>query len=125
MSHATYDKFIAKTLCGLIESLDPRCETFRDDRDISGGECIPERLRDEIAACSELVVILTPASIERQWVIIEIAIAWADKKRIVPILYHVEADKIPNLIRDSRGYRLDDIDSYLDDLATRLRQEGP
>ena len=123
VSHATYDKFIAKVLCGMIEAVDPRCVTFRDDRDIDGGEQIPERLLTELAACDECLVLVTPASIERQWVIAEISIAYAFRKRIVPILYHADIGKVFSPIRDNRGYQLDEIDGYLDNLRTRLRQD--
>ncbi len=46
ISHATADKWIAKTLCEKIESVG--AVTFRDDRDIAGGDDIPEQIRREI-----------------------------------------------------------------------------
>jgi hypothetical protein len=122
VSHATYDKFLAKTLCEKIESLSPEVVTFRDDRDINGGDRIPQAVASAIRSCDEIVVILTPESASREWIITEIAMAFILDKRIVPILYHVDAAKIPQIIRDFRGFRLDELDEYLEDLLTRVPQ---
>ena len=61
VSHATHDKWIAKILCEKMQA--HGATVFRDDRDIEGGESIPERICDEIEACDELVVLLTPESV--------------------------------------------------------------
>ena len=63
ISHATADKWIAKVLCEKLEAVG--ATTFRDDRDIDGGDDIPDRLRDEIQRSQELVVLLTPRSWDR------------------------------------------------------------
>ena len=43
VSHATTDKWLARTICEKIEGTG--ATTFRDDRDISGGDDIPEEIR--------------------------------------------------------------------------------
>jgi hypothetical protein len=40
--------------------------TFLDERDIQGGDSIPETLRANLRGCDELVVLLTPHSIRRE-----------------------------------------------------------
>ena len=64
VSHATADKWIAKILCEKIEGTG--ATTFRDDRDIEGGDDIPEQIRRQIKQSKEMVVLLTPASVERR-----------------------------------------------------------
>ncbi|MBA3315952.1 MAG: toll/interleukin-1 receptor domain-containing protein [Planctomycetota bacterium] len=123
VSHATYDKFLAKTLCDRIEVISPRLSTFRDDRDINGGDRIPLAIASAIRACNELVVIITPESASREWIITEIAMAFVLDKRIIPILYHVDSSKIPQIIRDFRGYQLDQLDEYLENLLARIVEE--
>ena len=125
VSHATLDKFLAKTLCEKIDALSPNAKTFRDDRDIDGGDRIPDTIKAGIRSCDELVVILTPESASREWIIAEIAMAFILDKRIVPILYHVDSSKIPQIIRDFRGFRLDEIEEYLGNLSTRLLSHRP
>src|SRR5436305_2808607 len=89
VSHATADKWIAKLICEKIEATG--ATSFRDDRDIEGGDDIPEEIRRQIKQSKEIVVLLTPASVERQWVTLEVGAAWGWSKRvrIVVLLYHV------------------------------------
>jgi hypothetical protein len=44
--------------------------TFLDEVDLEGGDRIPE-------ACQEFVILLSPHSITRQWVLVELGGAWA------------------------------------------------
>jgi len=49
--------------------------SFRDDRDINVGDSIPDSIRTAIQVSRELVVLLTPDSIERPWVLQEVGAA--------------------------------------------------
>lgn len=118
VSHATADKWIARTICEKIDAI-AGATTFRDDRDIEGGDPISTVLRDELERADELLVVLTPTSIARQWVLAEIAMAFAFRKRIVPVCYNVAADQIP-IVPTNRAYPLNDFDNYLGDLGRRV-----
>jgi|ERR1019366_8514475 hypothetical protein len=87
VSHATTDKWLAKVLCDKIEAAG--ATSFRDDRDIQGGDDIPDEIRRQIKQSKEILVLLTPQSVGRQWVTLEIGAAWGWSKRIriVLILY--------------------------------------
>ena len=117
VSHATYDKFVAKVICDRLRL--KRIDTDRDDRDIEGGDSIPEAIRRMIEQCDELAILLTPQSIHREWVLVEIGIAIGMGKRIVPLLYHVPANSIPEIIRSNRAFDLNELDSYLSDVMKR------
>jgi hypothetical protein len=121
LSHATTDKWLAKTLCEKIE--ETGATTFRDDRDISGGDDIPEEIRKQIKLSKEIVVLLTPDSITRTWVAIEVGAAWAlsERMRIVVVMCHVSVDPIPDMIKNRKAIPLNDFDHYLDQLTLRVR----
>jgi len=122
VSHATADKWIATTFCEKIEATG--ATSFRDDRDINGGDSIPESIRTQILASRELVVLLTPESIERPWVLLEVGAAWGRRKdyRIVPILCHVSFDAIPDIIEGKKAYPINEFDKYLEELKRRVKQ---
>ena len=61
VSHATSDKWLAKVLCEKIEAAG--ATSFRDDRDIDGGD-IPEEIRRQIKRAQEIIVLLTPESVD-------------------------------------------------------------
>jgi hypothetical protein len=122
VSHATADKWIATTFCEKIDATG--ATTFRDDRDISGGDSIPESIRSEIQVSRELVVLLTPDSIERPWVLLEVGAAWGRRKdyRIVPVLCHVSFDAIPDMIEGKKAFHINDFDKYLAELVVRVNK---
>jgi hypothetical protein len=118
ISHATADKWIALILC---EKLNARgVSTFRDDRDIKGGDDIPETIQRELARSDELLVLFTPHSINRTWVILEVGMAIARKRRIIPVLCHVSIDPIPAMIRSKKAYELNDVERYFDEVVERM-----
>jgi len=123
VSHATVDKWLARVICEKIEAIG--AATFRDDRDIDGGDDIPEEIRRQIKHSKELVVILSPQSVDRQWVLLEVGIAWgwSKKMRIVPLLHHVTVDPIPDIIKAKKALPLNDFDLYLDELAKRIARK--
>lgn len=120
VSHATSDKWIARQICEKIEA--QGAEYFRDDRDINGGDEIPEAIKREISRSRELVVLLTPDSHNRPWVLLEVGAAWGRGKRIVAILCHVATDVIPETIRGKKAISLNDLDQYLEELRKRIQR---
>lgn len=122
ISHATADKWLAVTICEKIE-LTTGATTFRDDRDIAGGDDIPEEIRRQIKQSREMVVLLTPDSVDRQWVLLEVGAAWGSSKRarITVVMNHVSVDPIPDMIKNKKAIRLNDFDHYLHELTQRVR----
>jgi hypothetical protein len=121
ISHATADKWMARVLCEKLEAIG--VETFRDDRDIDGGDHIPARLRQEIDRADELLVLLTPNSVNRPWVLLEIGAAWHRDMRIVALLYNATAEVIPAILQPRKAIDLNAVDDYLAEVAARLRGE--
>ena len=122
VSHATADKWIATTFCEKIDAIG--ATSFRDDRDIDGGDSIPESIRTQIQVSRELVVLLTPDSIERPWVLLEVGAAWGRRKdyRIVPVLCHVSFDAIPDIIEGKKAFHINEFDKYLTELKRRVKK---
>jgi hypothetical protein len=106
-------------LCEKIEQVGGK--TFRDDRDIHGGDDIPDSLRGEIIRSQELLVLVTPESVNRPWVLLEVGGAWLRGMRITPVLCHVKVDRIPDLIKSKKAVPLNDFDQYLEALRHRAK----
>jgi len=122
VSHATADKWLAKTICEKIEQTGAR--TFRDDRDIDGGDDIPEEIRRHIVRSNEMIVLLTPESIDRPWVLLEVGAAWGRRRRarIVAVLCHVEVDTIPDILGSKKAIPINSLDEYLKGLRRRVEK---
>lgn len=122
LAHATADKWIAKMICEKIEATG--ASTFRDDRDINGGDDIPEEIRQQIKRSQELVVLLTPESIDRAWVLLEVGAAWGWRKnfRIVAVLDHVDINPIPEIIKSKKAIKINEIDNYFAEISKRVNR---
>jgi hypothetical protein len=125
VSHATSDKWLAKVICEKIEATG--ATTFRDDRDIDGGDDIPEIIRHHIRQCKEMVILLTPDSVARQWVLWEVGAFWGRRQnqRIVAVLCHVTVDSIPEMIRSKKAMAINDFDQYTQELRQRVQRRKP
>lgn len=110
---------MATTFCEKLEAVG--ATTFRDDRDIDGGDAIPDRLRREIQQSDEFLVLLTPVSVNRPWVLLETGAAWDRQLRIVAVRYHIEVDLIPAILKDKKSIHLNEFDAYLAEVRKRAR----
>jgi hypothetical protein len=124
VSHATADKWLAVTLCEKLE--EAGASTFRDDRDIDGGDDIPERIRSEIKKSREVVVLLTPDSVNRQWILLEVGAAWGWSKaiRITPILCHVNVDPIPGMLKAKKAVHINDLHNLIAEVRRRVKKHN-
>jgi hypothetical protein len=120
VSHATEDKWIARTICEKLDAVG--AVTFRDDRDINGGDDIPDEIRRQIKRSKEMLVLITPKSVDRPWVLLEVGAAWGWSKafRITAVLYHVEVDAIPETLKSKKATSLNDLDAYLAEVSRRV-----
>lgn len=124
LGHATADKWLARVICQKIE--EAGATIFIDERDIDGGDDIPDGIRRQIKRSRELVVLLTPTSVSRVWVILEVGAAWgwSKKIRIVPMLCHVDTDPLPGILKAKKAIPLNDVDQYLGELKRRVGRQS-
>lgn len=118
VSHATADKWIAIALCKAIEAVGG--QYFRDDERIESGASIPDEIRKEIRRSKEMVVLLTPESKSRPWVLAEVGAAWMLKRRIICVLCHEKVDAIPEGIKTDKAISINDFDAYTKELSARV-----
>lgn len=123
ISHATTDKWLARVLCEKIEARGAK--TFRDDRDIDGGDDIPDTIRIAIEESREMIVLMTPLSVNRPWINWEIGAAWLreDHIRIIVVLCHVDVSTMPAMIQRRKVINLNEFDEYLNELADRVKED--
>jgi hypothetical protein len=76
----------------------------------------------QIRQAQEFLVLLTPASVNRPWILLETGAACGcdPPPRIIAVRYYVETDNIPSLIKGKKGFHLNELDAYLDEVARRV-----
>lgn len=99
--------------------------TFLDERDIAGGDSIPDSIRKNIQECNEFLVLLSRYSIDRPWVLIELGAAWALGKRIVAIIDKVTPEEMPDILTSIKAIDLNNFDDeYLVQFFNRVKEVG-
>jgi hypothetical protein len=94
-----------------------------DEVDLEGGDRIPATIKANLHACEEFLILLSPQSVTRQWVLVELGGAWMLDKRVMAITNNLAAEKIPDIIEHDKGYDLNDFDRYVAELVRRVQRE--
>jgi hypothetical protein len=126
ISHSSKDRWIARQMAEIIERKAKRygVRTFLDEVDLEGGDRIPAVIKANLHACEEFVILLSPHSVTRQWVLVELGGAWTLDKRVMAITYNVAPEKVPDIIDHDKGYELNDFDRYVAELIRRMKRKG-
>jgi hypothetical protein len=95
---------------------------FFSRESIVPGEIFPERIRNAIGNSREMVVLLTPNSVENAWVRLEYSTAFLSGMRVCGVLDGVERDQVPSIFILTNTIRYDEFDRYLDSLAKSTRR---
>jgi hypothetical protein len=124
ISHSSRDLWVARQIAAEIRRLG--AETFLDVADIAHGDDFEEEILKAEPGCSELLVLLTPWSLKRTWIWLEIGIFRHSRKRIVGVLYGLSAREIStdpdvaSVIKKLDMVELNNLDSYLAQLRKRI-----
>jgi TIR domain len=78
--------------------------TSFDEFDLEGGDRVLDQIQRQLEACEEFLVLLTPLSIARQWILVELGAAWGLRKRLGAITDKLADDELPDIIRQTKAY---------------------
>ena len=124
VSHASSDKWVAGQIAkelGLVGA-----DHFLDSKVLETGDQLDGALRSALNDADELLVLLTPAALQRPYVWIEIGAAWSQGKRIIGIMYGLttselaERDGTPAFLTGVVLRDINELDTYLAELGHRL-----
>jgi len=97
ISYAAGDAAIADELRNDLEKNGLKC--FMAEKDIQVATEWQESIRAALNGSTRVLVLLTPRSINRPWVLMETGAAWALGKALIPALSQIEANELPDPIR--------------------------
>lgn len=117
ISHSSTDKWIARQIASELEARE--IDAFLDEKDIQTGDSIEDAVGEHLAQCDELLMLLSPASLDSPWVLIEIGGAKALGKRLVPILHHVGPNELPTPLARGLARDLNEIERYYAEVEAR------
>lgn len=119
ISYAAGDAHIAADIKVALERSGLRC--FMAAKSIKVATRWEEEIASAIRASSRLILLLTPRSVRRPWVLMEAGAAWVLGKELIPVLNQVRPHRLLEPIRSYQA-RVVETPSQLDDLLKELRE---
>ncbi|MGE5239319.1 MAG: toll/interleukin-1 receptor domain-containing protein [Chloroflexota bacterium] len=123
ISHISEEAAIARVLKDWIESsFAGQCDVFvsSDKDDIPAGSRWLEDIDGAVASASALIVLCSPSSLSRPWIIFETGCGWAKRVPIIPICHSGQKKgALPPPISMLESLELDDKD-FVNDLLSSL-----
>lgn len=124
ISHGGQDTWVARQIEREVRAAG--AETFLDEANVEIHEAFPNVIRDYLNRSDELVVLLTPWSLQRPWVWIEVGAAFQRSISIVGILHGMSREdlhsnaSIPVILLERNLVQLNDVDRYFTQLRDRI-----
>lgn len=118
ISHSSKDKWAARRISEDLKILG--AETFLDEKDIQTGQSIDDSITKHLKSCDDFLIIISPASIKSEWVLIELGGALILEKKIIPILFYVGANEIPQVINLKLARDINNIQIYYDEVKSAI-----
>jgi hypothetical protein len=97
LSYAHADASLAADIHSALKSRGRTC--FMAEKDIPIATEWEKQIHNALLGCSYFLVLLTPNSKDRPWVLLESGGAWALGKRVIPATAYIEASTLPETIR--------------------------
>ena len=110
LSHASEDKELVRRLALFLH--DNGVDTFFDEWEMRAGDSIRRKIEEGLIDCTHFLVVLSPISIGKEWVNLEIDAAFVRKvgeqAKFVPVVYNLPKDQVPPLIAGMLWMPIDD-----------------
>lgn len=125
ISHSSTDTWVATQIA--IHVKHAGADTFLDEADIDHGDDFDEEIVKASKHCTELLLLLTPWSVERPYIWLEIGFFRYDGKRIVGVLHRLKPEdisgdpRVPVLLKKIDLVNINSIDSYFSQLDHRVK----
>jgi hypothetical protein len=94
-------------------------DVFMSERDLESGDVWDEEVRQALVSSREMAVLVTPQSLQSEWVATEWGVAWALQNRITPILLRCDVGDLPDRLKQYEARDLHDIDLYVREVVSR------
>ncbi len=112
LSFSSADLDPARKLKKIIEGSGRSC-FLAEKNQLPVGKDFSEEIRKELLNSKRVLVLISPKSLESEWVITEWGAAWVLGKPIIPVLYRTEPENLPDRLKRLQAVDLHDINDDL------------
>ncbi len=126
ISHSSDDTWVARQIARAVEECG--ATYFLDEADTEYGDDFEDKILAAVRASRELLVLLTPWSIKRPYIWLEIGAIWGQGQRIVGVLYGISVKDLvtdegtPAMLKRITLVEINKLDEYFRQLSGRVEK---
>jgi hypothetical protein len=121
--HASEDNDLARRLANDLHAAG--IDTFFDEWEIAAGDSLRRKIDQGIESCTHFIVLLTPISLEKDWVNAEVDAAFVQKvggqSVLIPLRHELGVNRLPPLLAALRSPEIRDYDEDVKALINDIR----
>lgn len=117
LSYSSLDNVEANMVRDKLEKERIRC--FMASSELNTGDIFSEEIREALINSMEICLLFSPNSAKSNWVKRERGAAWVLKKRIVPILFQMKNEDLPDELKVRQACNLYQLDRYVQEVKRR------
>ncbi len=122
LSYASADGPLAKDLKARLEEKGLRC--FLAEKDIPIRSEFEKAIREALETARQVLILVTPRSITRPWILLEVGAAWVLQKPLIPAIAFVEPQEMVEPLRKFQAARVETPDQIQDLVNRIVNDEG-
>ena len=88
------------------------------------GEDFAAKINNDLRKADEVIVILTPNSLDSKWLLFEMGVATSLDKQLTPLVQGVEPKELPPIIKQMDYVKYADLERYISRLKQRLNSSA-
>lgn len=111
LSYSERDHLQAQTVHEKLERAG--ATVFMAPKALSAGDDFAENIRKSLVGAQELWVIVSPSSLNSEWVTTEWGAAWVLEKRTIPILFRCDIPQLPERLRRFHCIDAGEVDDFI------------
>jgi len=124
ISHSHKDKWITSKIAADLEASGIEC--FFDESDMSLGDTLKDRVKQEIKDSTHFLVVMTSAATSSTWMPYELALADFFELIVIPVIYNVDKNEIFEMLLSKPRYDLNNFDKVISKLKKeQAKQNNP
>ncbi|HEX8649602.1 MAG TPA: toll/interleukin-1 receptor domain-containing protein [Pyrinomonadaceae bacterium] len=84
------------------------------------GDDFAAKINSDLRKADEVIVILTPNSLDSKWLLFEMGVATSLDKQLTPLVQGVEPKELPPIIKQMKYVKYADLERYISKLKQRI-----
>lgn len=122
LSYSHHDSSIAKEIYTSLERQGLSC--FMAEKDVKVSAKWEKQIREALRCSGQVLILITPRSLNSNWLYLESGASWILQKELIPILMFINPNDLPEPLREYQA-RTIETKQQIEELVNELGEQRP